>query len=121
MLHTSARKTHVCSTGPEFNLQAALCFYRALRVYPSPVELIVIYQKTVPDDVFKVSASNWRFEHPVDRVHQIVMEMTNLDVSSPSSSVERELPEEDESSPVRTGPPTEASSQEWDKLTDPGS
>jgi import receptor subunit TOM20 len=61
------------------------------------------------------------FEHRVDRLNQIVMEMTNLDVSSPSSSIERELPEEDESSPVRTGPPSEASSQEWDKLTDPGS
>jgi len=58
MLHKSVRKTHVCSTGSEFNLQAALCFYRALRVYPSPVELIVIYQKTVPGDVFKVSTSN---------------------------------------------------------------
>lgn len=45
--------TH-CALGPEFHLQAALCFYRALRVYPSPVELIVIYQKTVPEDVFKV-------------------------------------------------------------------
>lgn len=40
--------------GPAFHLQAAMCFYRALRVYPSPVELIVIYQKTVPEDVFKV-------------------------------------------------------------------
>ncbi len=41
-------------TGPAFHLAAALSFYRALRVYPSPVELIVIYQKTVPEPVFKV-------------------------------------------------------------------
>lgn len=40
--------------GPEYNLQAAMCFYRALRVYPSPVELIQIYQKTVPEAVFNV-------------------------------------------------------------------
>lgn len=39
-----------------FQLPAALSFYRALRVYPSPVELIMIYQKTVPEPVFKVSA-----------------------------------------------------------------
>ena len=31
-----------------------MAFFRALRVYPSPVELIVIYQKTIPEPVFKV-------------------------------------------------------------------
>ncbi|KAJ3754171.1 hypothetical protein EV360DRAFT_96701 [Lentinula raphanica] len=40
--------------GPMFYLPAALSFYRALRVYPSPVELMMIYQKTVPEPVFKV-------------------------------------------------------------------
>jgi import receptor subunit TOM20 len=43
--------------GPEFYLPAAMSFYRALRVYPSPVELIVIYQKTVPEPIFKARAS----------------------------------------------------------------
>ncbi|KAJ3807669.1 hypothetical protein F5876DRAFT_47627 [Lentinula aff. lateritia] len=41
--------------GPMFSLPAALAFYRALRVYPSPVELMVIYQKTVPEPIFKVT------------------------------------------------------------------
>lgn len=40
--------------GPAFYLAAAMSFFRALRVYPSPVELIVIYQKTVPEPIFKV-------------------------------------------------------------------
>jgi mitochondrial import receptor subunit TOM20 len=40
--------------GPNFYLAAAMSFYRALRVYPAPVELIVIYQKTVPEPIFKV-------------------------------------------------------------------
>jgi mitochondrial import receptor subunit TOM20 len=40
--------------GPDFYLAAAMSFYRALRVYPAPVELIVIYQKTVPEPIFKV-------------------------------------------------------------------
>jgi mitochondrial import receptor subunit TOM20 len=40
--------------GPEFAVEAALAFYRALRVYPSPVELIMIFQNTVPDPIFKV-------------------------------------------------------------------
>jgi import receptor subunit TOM20 len=35
------------------NVEAALCFYRALKVYPNPRELINIYDKTVP----KVSAT----------------------------------------------------------------
>ncbi|KAK0491362.1 hypothetical protein IW261DRAFT_1324136 [Armillaria novae-zelandiae] len=49
--------------GPDFQLPAALSFYRALRVYPSPVELMVIYEKTVPEPIFKM-----------------VIQMTNLDV-----------------------------------------
>ncbi|KAG1752464.1 uncharacterized protein EDB91DRAFT_1102768 [Suillus paluster] len=53
----------LCAQGPNYHLPAAMCFYRALRVYPSPVELIVIYEKTVPPPVF-----------------QLVMELTNLDV-----------------------------------------
>lgn len=109
-----------------FELPAALSFYRALRVYPSPVELIMIYQKTVPENVFK-----------------IVMEMTSLDVSEPPTTTTPESkpapPEEtttpsepskkdvgsgdeDESSKAtRSGPPSETSSQEWDTMTDPGS
>lgn len=51
--------------GPKFNLPAALCFYRALRVYPSPVEPIVIYEWTIPPP--------------------IVTQLTNMDVRSPSS------------------------------------
>ncbi|KAJ3488798.1 hypothetical protein NLI96_g2585 [Meripilus lineatus] len=105
----------LCGQGPAFHLAAALSFYRALRVYPSPVELIVIYQKTVPEPVFK-----------------LVMELTNMDVSSSPSSPRSTAPasvasegqnassEEDETSPSRSGPPSETSSQEWDKLTDPG-
>ncbi|KAG9303284.1 hypothetical protein G9A89_013610 [Geosiphon pyriformis] len=33
---------------------AAICFYKALKVYPSPLELIVIYQKTIPEAVFSL-------------------------------------------------------------------
>jgi import receptor subunit TOM20 len=31
----------LAATGPANEVAAALCFYRALRVYPSPVELIM--------------------------------------------------------------------------------
>ena len=53
------------------------------------------------------------------------MELVNADVSMPTSeaqSEKREEPaEEVETSPTRSGPPSETSSQEWDRLTDPGS
>ncbi|KAF5388438.1 hypothetical protein D9615_000679 [Tricholomella constricta] len=99
----------LAASGPDNYLAAAMSFYRALRVYPSPVELIVIYQKTVPEPIFKM-----------------VMDMTALDVSSPHdsplSNSGRSLPDEDgQRSPTSGGPPSEASSQEWDKVTDPGS
>ncbi|KAI0307138.1 hypothetical protein B0F90DRAFT_1807816 [Multifurca ochricompacta] len=44
----------LCAKGPDFAVEAALAFFRALRVYPSPVELIMIFQNTVPEPVFKV-------------------------------------------------------------------
>ena len=59
--------------------------------------------------------------------------MTNLDVSADSSSqplapevplaakLQEEEEEVPETSPERSGPPSETSSQDWDRLTDPGS
>lgn len=106
----------LCARGPAFELPAALSFYRALRVYPSPVELIVIYQRTVPPSVFKM-----------------VVEMTNMDVSTTSplaSAVQPTTPSEDEGidsgpetdskSASQTGPPSDTSSHDWDRLSDPG-
>lgn len=31
-----------------------LPFYKALKVYPAPMELLMIYQKTIPEPVFKL-------------------------------------------------------------------
>ncbi|KAJ7591478.1 hypothetical protein C8J56DRAFT_564590 [Mycena floridula] len=52
----------LATRGEEFYLPAAMSFFRALRVYPSPVELMVIYQKTVPEPIFN-----------------LVIQLTNLD------------------------------------------
>lgn len=52
------------------------------------------------------------------------MELVNADVSEPHSEKKFEdtgAADEAETSPTRTGPPSETSSQEWDQLTDPGS
>ncbi|KAJ9644647.1 mitochondrial import receptor subunit tom20 [Coniosporium tulheliwenetii] len=37
-------------------IEAALCFYRALKVYPQPKELINIYDKTVPKPILDILA-----------------------------------------------------------------
>lgn len=38
------------------NVEAALCFYKALKVYPQPKDLISIYDKTVPKEVLELLA-----------------------------------------------------------------
>ncbi|KAG0325244.1 hypothetical protein BGZ99_000899 [Dissophora globulifera] len=38
--------------GPENYGTAAICFYKALKVYPAPAELVMVYQKTIPSEVF---------------------------------------------------------------------
>ncbi|WFD45028.1 mitochondrial import receptor subunit tom20 [Malassezia psittaci] len=38
--------------GPSLHVPAAIAFFRALKVYPAPVELVMIYQKAVPKEVF---------------------------------------------------------------------
>jgi hypothetical protein len=37
-------------------VEAALCFYKALKVYPQPRDLISIYDKTVPKPVLDILA-----------------------------------------------------------------
>ncbi|KAF9208923.1 hypothetical protein BGZ49_007129 [Haplosporangium sp. Z 27] len=40
--------------GPQNYGSAAICFYKALKVYPAPAELVMVYQKTIPPEVFTV-------------------------------------------------------------------
>jgi len=44
----------VLSQGGTDNIAAALCFYRALKVYPQPEDLVNIYDKTVPRPVLDI-------------------------------------------------------------------
>ncbi|KAI9836393.1 MAG: hypothetical protein M1819_001423 [Sarea resinae] len=50
-----ARGESLCSDGSE-QVEAALCFYKALKVYPQPKDLINIYDKTVPKPVLDILA-----------------------------------------------------------------
>ena len=59
LLGIKARKkrigdSHAC-LGSD-NVEAALCFYKALKVYPQPKDLISIYDKTVPKEVLEILA-----------------------------------------------------------------
>ncbi|KAI0304071.1 hypothetical protein BC826DRAFT_210458 [Russula brevipes] len=92
----------LCTRGPEFAVEAALAFFRALRVYPSPVELIKIFQNTVPKPVLKM-----------------VSEMMRLNISDPppSTSADEAPPStlsKDDGSASKRGPPSGTSSQDWE-------
>jgi import receptor subunit TOM20 len=43
------------ATGTD-NIEAALAFYKALKVYPQPKDLISIYDKTVPKECLEILA-----------------------------------------------------------------
>jgi len=50
-----ARGETLCQDGSD-QIEAALCFYKALKVYPQPSDLISIYDKTVPKPVLDILA-----------------------------------------------------------------
>ncbi|CAK9438595.1 uncharacterized protein LODBEIA_P28190 [Lodderomyces beijingensis] len=35
-------------------VEAAICFYKALAVYPNPTDILGVYQKTVPEEVYEL-------------------------------------------------------------------
>ncbi|EWC47908.1 hypothetical protein DRE_02790 [Drechslerella stenobrocha 248] len=49
-----ARGEQLLQHGESKAAEAALCFYKALRVYPDPPNLIQIYEKTVPKHVLDI-------------------------------------------------------------------
>ena len=42
------------ATKPQLKIDAAICFYKALAVYPNPTDILGIYQRSVPQDVYEV-------------------------------------------------------------------
>ncbi|PGH17423.1 hypothetical protein AJ80_04793 [Polytolypa hystricis UAMH7299] len=45
----------LCASSTD-QIEAALCFYKALKVYPQPKDLISIYDKTVPKEILEILA-----------------------------------------------------------------
>ncbi|OMJ24277.1 Mitochondrial import receptor subunit tom20 [Smittium culicis] len=56
MSKVSAGET-LAMKGPSEFENAAKNFYQALKIYPNPIELIMIYQKTVPQQIFELIMS----------------------------------------------------------------
>lgn len=42
------------ATLPDKKVDAAVCFYKALAVYPNPTDILGIYQRSVPEDVYEL-------------------------------------------------------------------
>lgn len=59
------RGESLCQDGSD-QIEAALCFYRALKVYPQPKELIHIYDKTVPKPIIDILAEMIATDPTVD-------------------------------------------------------
>lgn len=52
------------ANNPETKTEAALAFYKALAVYPNPTDIMGIYQKTVPEDVYELLVMMIAFQPP---------------------------------------------------------
>lgn len=77
-------------------LPSALHFYRALCVYPNPIDLIQIYQRAVPPSVFKLLVELWTLG---------ATDAINNDIGSPETKTK-----------TTSGTSSETSSQEWENL-----
>jgi len=69
------------------------------------MELLLIYQRVVPEPILKIVQEMWAYE-------------VGMNNSTQEESIEGSPTKQKESS--RSGAPSEASSQEWENLTDPG-
>ncbi|KAK6202639.1 uncharacterized protein RJT21DRAFT_92916 [Scheffersomyces amazonensis] len=42
------------ATKESTKIEAAVCFYKALAVYPNPTDILGVYQRSVPEDVYEL-------------------------------------------------------------------
>lgn len=49
---------------PGKKLEAALCFYKALTVYPNPTDVISVYKNSVPEDVYELITTMIAIQSP---------------------------------------------------------
>ncbi|WWC63594.1 uncharacterized protein I303_106199 [Kwoniella dejecticola CBS 10117] len=106
----------LATMGPDYQVQSASHFYRALRVYPQPLELLGIYQRVVPPPVWA-----------------LLIELTSLSGASAASGpgagaipppAQASVADIDDASPVSGDAPSpnsasQGSGTEWEKLSEP--
>ena len=123
---------HFSARFPDKILPAATCLYRAMRVYPRPVDLMVVLEQSFPPVVFKAVMEMMKLEvSPSPSPSATPKSSAASDSASATSSRKSTRRSRKESgtrtssgksSPVGTGPPSETSSSyEWDKVTEPDS
>ncbi|KAK6457836.1 mitochondrial outer membrane translocase complex, subunit Tom20 domain-containing protein [Scheffersomyces xylosifermentans] len=52
------------AASPDTKIDAAICFYKALAVYPNPTDILGIYQRSVPEDVYELVVMMVAFKPP---------------------------------------------------------
>jgi len=115
---------------PDKILPAATCLYRAMRVYPQPVELMIALEQSFPPAVFKAVMEMMTLEvspnPPPPATPKSSAASDSASATSSRDSARRSRKKSDttrtssgKSSPRGTGPPSETfSSYEWDKVTE---
>lgn len=53
-LEKVAAGENLVKQGEAYYNESVEYFYKALKIYPAPLELIMIYQKTLPEKVFRI-------------------------------------------------------------------
>ncbi|SDA01457.1 BZ3500_MvSof-1268-A1-R1_Chr10-1g02685 [Microbotryum saponariae] len=106
----------LAARSPEFFIASAIAFYKALKVYPAPQELIMIYQKTQPPPVFDLVMELITLEYVTLTGLVAAFRMSGLASSSTSrdprdGSSDPLLEEIDDASPSQQQAQAQASSQ----------
>ena len=112
----------LAAQGPEHHLQAAAAFFKALKAYPSPMELLMIYQQAVPAEVMAyirkmialdpgLSAASKGSARAADLANQASANIEEIDDEGPKapSTASATISHQDDPAPS-------VSSQEWEKV-----
>ncbi|MCO5566173.1 hypothetical protein L7F22_019849 [Adiantum nelumboides] len=105
----------LAAQGPEHHLQAAAAFFKALKAYPSPMELLMIYQQAVPPEVMAYIRKMVSLDQSLNTASKGSERVANL-ATQASANIE----EIDDEGPKGSSPEEDAapsvSSQEWEKV-----
>ncbi|TXT15708.1 hypothetical protein VHUM_00211 [Vanrija humicola] len=121
----------LAAQGPAQYVKAATHFYRALRVYPQPVELLMIYQKVCPEPVFQLVLKLTQLTSAVNAgaaaggvaaPAAAPASVADIDDSAPAADAEAEAEEEaaeEEAEEVASegAPSANSSGAEWERVS----